>query len=178
MSRRAAPAVLRPATPADCAALSALDVAVWREAYAGLLSASLLAGLDRNPFHDPAFFAAVLAQGDQRTRIVAAEQSGRLVGYCWFGPCRETRAAQRSEIERLYVAADRRNGGLGRRLLDEALSSMRDLGLAPARTTVFAANTHARRFYERSGAREIGRQVAFEDEGRAVEECVYVWDAQ
>lgn len=168
-------AALRAATTADAAALSALDVEVWRETYAGVLSAALLGGLDRNAFHDLAFFEALLSRCGATERVIVAESADRVVGYCWFGPCGDPGAAQRGEIERLYVAAGSRDCGLGRRLLDEALSTLRARGVAPVRTTVFVANERARRFYERAGAREVGRQAAFEDEGRPVMECVYAW---
>lgn len=80
-----------------------------------------------------------------------------------------TVVARGDEVRRLLVDPSRWRRGIGRRLLDVALATMRDGGCEAARLWVLEGNERARRFYEahrwllvpdevlthRSGVREV-----------------------
>jgi RimJ/RimL family protein N-acetyltransferase len=167
--------VLRAATAADAAALSALDVAVWRASYGHILSRAVLDGLDRSPFHDPHYFAAIIDRSGVEEWLWMVEADGRAAGYCHFGACRDAASGHGGELERLYLLPAVQGRGLGTRILAAAAHRLVDEGLTPIRTTVFEDNLRARRLYERLGACDLGRQVAFEDQGKPLWECVYGW---
>lgn len=166
---------LRAATAADAVPLSTLDVAVWRDSYADILSPATLAGLDRSPFHDRRFFTTIIDRCGVEEWLWVVESAGAISGYCLFGACKETAGGHLGEVERIYLLPSLRGRGVGTRILAAAAHRLVDEGLAPIRTTVFVDNRRARRLYERLGARELGRRVAFEDQGRPVWECIYGW---
>ena len=167
--------ILRPAALDDATLLSKLDIAAWRASYGGILSASTLDGLERNPLHDEAFFAAILDRAGTCEWIWLMEKAGEPVGFCHFGLCRSAASGYGGEIERLYLLPDVQGRGLGTRIMGAAARRLAGEGLTPIRTTVFEANARARRFYERLGGQDAGRQVAFEDQGRPVWERIYGW---
>lgn len=167
--------ILRAASPDDAGLLSKLDVAVWRASYDGILSREILDALDRHPHHDSAFFASILDRGGVSEWIWLVERSGEPVGFCHFGLCRAAGSGYGGEVERLYLVPSAQGLGLGTRIMGAAARRLVAERLTPIRTTVFEANARARRFYERLGAEEVGRQIAFEDQGRPVWERVYGW---
>lgn len=167
--------VLRAATVDDAAALSALDVDVWRASYRRILSRTLLDGLPRSPFHDPQYFLAIVDRSGMDEWLWVVEGEGGLAGYCHFGACKDPGCGYLGEIERLYLRPAIQGRGIGTRILGAATHRLADEELLPIRTTVFVDNAGARRLYERLGAREIGRRIAFEDEGRPLQECIYGW---
>ncbi len=86
------------------------------------------------------------------------EEGGLVVGFC---------VREADNITGLYIAAEARNMGLGKRLLDRA-KEQRDW------ITVWAyeANTAARRFYRREGLVEICREV---EEGSNLMNVEHQW---
>jgi GNAT superfamily N-acetyltransferase len=90
-------------------------------------------------------------------RLIVAAEAGRIVGFA---------AAEGDELRALYVAPERWDRGLGRRLL-EAAGPVRQLW-------VLEDNTRGRRFYERQGWRADGTaRMAF-----GVRELRYVRDLE
>lgn len=168
-------AILRPAAQDDAELLSSLDVAVWRASYDGLLSRETLDALDRHPLHDRSYFSAVLDRAGVCEWIWLAERGGEPVGFCHFGLCRAAGTGYGGEVKRLYLLPAAQGRGFGRRILGAAARRLTAEGLTPIRTMVLEGHIRARRFCERLGAKEVGRQVAFEDQGRPVWERVYGW---
>ncbi|MBX9946567.1 MAG: GNAT family N-acetyltransferase [Reyranella sp.] len=54
-------------------------------------------------------------------------------------------------LDNLVVRADRRDGGIGRQLVDAAMDWARDQGASHVELGVHAVNRHALRFYQRHG---------------------------
>jgi ribosomal protein S18 acetylase RimI-like enzyme len=125
-------------------ALAAIHAAGWREGFAGIVPPELtpetgeLAERMRERFAEPS-----------RGRAVA-EIDGSVLGFCFFGPSRDT-GAERSvaEIYVLFVDPSTWRRGIGRALVSHALEKLdeyRDLTLWSA-----AENARANAFYERLG---------------------------
>ena len=77
--------------------------------------------------------------------------TGRVLGYAFFRTCRPE-----SELLRLAVEPESRGGGVGRALLDRALSGLKDEGYTHCFLEVRRANTAARRLYQRAGFVQTG----------------------
>lgn len=167
--------VLRAATVDDAAALSALDVDVWRASYRRILSRALLDGLPQSPFHDPQYFLAIVDRSGMDEWLWVIEAEDALAGYCHFGACKDPGCGYLGEIARLYLRPAIQGQGIGTRILGAAAHRLVDEGLVPIRATVFEDNRRARRLYERLGAEYVGRQVVFEDQGKPVWDCTYGW---
>ncbi len=132
------PPPLRPAGPDDILDLARLQIASWRAAYAGLIAPATLDGLD--------FARAAIrwqrAIDDGLRVLVAAEPA--LLGFITM---------EKDEISMLYVAPDRWRRGIGRRLLQAALASLKEQGRGEAGLWVLSGNARARAFYQAEGGR-------------------------
>lgn len=90
--------------------------------------------------------------------VFVAEIQNRVVGYI---TTRLDREAGKGRIPNLAVSADLRGLGLGRRLIDEALSYFRHEGLAYCIIETMAQNAIGNHLYPECGFIEVARQVHF-----------------
>jgi ribokinase len=90
--------------------------------------------------------------------IFVAERAGRIVGYVSTRVNRETGCGR---VPNLAVAADCRNAGLGRRLIERALAYFRSEGLEYAVIETMARNAIGQHLYPACGFVEVARQVHF-----------------
>ncbi|MDX3534545.1 GNAT family N-acetyltransferase [Streptomyces sp. MB09-01] len=136
---------------ADIEAVSTIRVRGWQAAYAGIVPRTYLdamtveddAGRRRQWFSQP----------HRESRDLVAVGDRGPVGWVCFGPCRGRAPGARpvGEVYALYVSPDLIGRGIGRRLLGEAHTRMRDRGFATSALWVLRDNQRARRFYERAG---------------------------
>jgi GNAT superfamily N-acetyltransferase len=87
--------------------------------------------------------------------ILVADPAGEVVGVCQLIVFRHLLATggRCAEIESVHVHPDRRGAGVGRALLDGAVSRARALGCYRVQLTSNTARPDAHRFYERFGWR-------------------------
>jgi ribosomal protein S18 acetylase RimI-like enzyme len=170
------PGFVRPAAVADAQAIAAVHVAGWRSAYAGLLPAGMLAGLDagqwavrrRERLADPpdGVFELVFEQGGQVRAFVAG------------GPARDGGGIPGvgGEVYALYVDPGYQGRGAGTRLLEAAARRLAGAGFARATLWVLAENAPARGFYESQGWRWDGAEHEWAYEGGRSLEVRYARD--
>ena len=90
-------------------------------------------------------------------RFVAVDD-GRVVGWAALMPV-STRACYRGVAEHsVYVAADARDRGVGRALLERLLESAKEGGIWTIQTSVFPENAATVALHERLGFRVVGRR--------------------
>jgi GNAT superfamily N-acetyltransferase len=164
--------VVRAVTPADVAAVTRLQVASWREAYAGLIPAGYLAAMsaaEREQRH----LARVL-DPEPRAAYLLAEQAGAVRGMTNLGPARDDDLdpAAVGEIRAMYVDPPAWSTGVGAALMRAALDHLVGHGTRAVALWVLEGNARARAFYERWGFRPDGsRQVV--ELGQPVPELRY-----
>ncbi len=90
--------------------------------------------------------------------IFVAQADGRVVGYITTVVDCE---AGKGRIPNLAVAADFRNQGLGRKLIEFALDYFRKQGLAYAMIETMAQNAAGNHVYRECGFVEVARQIHF-----------------
>ncbi|QJE73041.1 GNAT family N-acetyltransferase [Aerophototrophica crusticola] len=163
---------LRPAVADDIDALAALNMAVWKAAYPGIVPQGFLDRLDIGRFlADWAFMLAepgVLA-------LVAVDEGGAVRGFIACGPPKPEVPGYAWEVYRIYVDPAAQRLGLGRALMGAAGRAMRDRGGQGAILWVFEANQAARRFYGRLGGREVRKQTFHIFDGMEMVEVAYGW---
>ena len=132
------PWTLRPAEPADAEAIALIWHAGWRDGHLGHVPAALLEhrGLDDFRTRVPGRLSATTVA------VTGAELTGFVV-------------VEADEVEQVYVAAPARGSGVAAALLGHAERTVA-AGHDTAWLAVNAANGRARRFYERSGWRDLG----------------------
>lgn len=124
---------IRPALPAEIGVLEDLQrrsAMIWDEYRDDLRR------------HPDAVEVPTEAVFEQRVRIAIG--GGRILGFCTVAPLGEGR----SDLDALFVEPELMGQGVGRRLLDDALTIAREQG---ARRLEVTANPRAVGFYEKAG---------------------------
>ncbi|MDH7974024.1 GNAT family N-acetyltransferase [Sphingomonas sp. AR_OL41] len=142
---------LRKATRGDAAALGALHVASWREAYSGIMPDAMLAGISVEA--RTAMWDEVLGDPEAfgGTSVFVAEDSGRMVGFGSCGGQRDpalARAGFDGEITALYVLRSHQKRGVGRSIMSAMAERLSALGYSGLGLWVLRDNVPARAFYE------------------------------
>ena len=163
---------LRDATAADVEAIAFLHWRGWEDAYRGVLTDALLDGttLAMRRAQWPGWFET------KRAGLIVADEAGDLVGFVCAVPAREIAAlGAASEIQLLYVRADRQGAGLGAALL--RAGAARAASLWPGALGLWVVRGHpcARGFYERMGGR-LGPERREWLRGEPIDEVAYLWD--
>lgn len=123
--------------------------------------AALLAALHARAFTEPwpisAFAKLCEAPGISALLAVDNALSGELP----LGFVLTRLAADEAEILTFAVVPEERGKGIGRRLIHEAVDSLRARGARAVFLEVAPANVPARRLYERAGFTEVGRRRGY-----------------
>ena len=164
---------LRPARPADAAAIARVHVETWRASYAGIVPDTYLVAMTESKQALQWNTAIRRARAPEAVLVAAAADlpGGRLVGFGSCGRARRRRAS--GEVFTLYVALDWQGQGVGRLLLYGLFDRLRAGGLNEAMVWVLSDNP-ARFFYEAMG----GQRVAERHEpfaGVKLDEAAYAW---
>lgn len=136
---------LRSPTLEDCDEIGRVHMAVWRDAYAGIMPADYLAGLSEErsaaSWRDQLSRAA---NSPTRTLLVL-DPKGRIAGFGSAGPSRDEDAPTEWELYVVNLLPHARGTGVADRLLDEIV------GAREATLWVVEENARARAFYTRRG---------------------------
>ncbi len=145
---------IRPATPADAAALARVHIDAWRAAYRGLVPDTYLAALDYERRAER--FREALAAHAEETYLV--EQNGAVAGFMTLGPCRDADLdpGATGEIWGIYLAPEHWRKGIGRFLFRQGEQMLKARGYVQITLWVFEGNAQARRFYEALGFQADG----------------------
>jgi ribosomal protein S18 acetylase RimI-like enzyme len=140
---------LRPATPADAAALAKMHVASWHQAYRGIVPDSHLQEFTAE--RQTERFCESLASHAEETYV--AESGGQVLGFLTLGDCRDPNADRQTtgEIWGIYLSPDHWRKGIGRFLCTQSENMLVSRGCSFATLWVLEANDQARRFYEAMG---------------------------
>lgn len=135
----------------DVEELARVHVAVWQEAYAGIMPADYLASLD------PVRFARrrreLMAERAAEQTLIARDEAGAIVGFAAFGPSRDEPPVVPDELYAINLLARTHGTGLADELLELATAG------GTCTLWVVTDNHRARRFYTRHGfVDEGGRQ--------------------
>jgi GNAT superfamily N-acetyltransferase len=155
-----ADASVRVARETDAPAVGLVQAVVWREAYADVLPAEVLATFE------PQAFASVwrqsLASPPQGVyRLLAACAGDQVVGFASIGPSQDPDASpETGELSALGVHPDARRVGHGSRLLNAVVDTLRGAGATRMHTWVLASDEATRGFLLAGG---LGPDGAFRD---------------
>ncbi|MCX7899929.1 MAG: GNAT family N-acetyltransferase, partial [Methylocystis sp.] len=145
---------IRLATARDAPAIARTHIASWRETYADMMPAQVLASLDAGEW--TARWKRIFDEGahDPAQAVFIAEDGEGIAG---FALCRRLRSEKlaplgfEGEITSVYLLRRAQRRGVGRRLLRLAASHLVAAGCRSAAVWVFRDAPHARRFYEANG---------------------------
>jgi ribosomal protein S18 acetylase RimI-like enzyme len=152
---------LAPVTEPEFPVLRELADTIWRQHYAGIISAAQIDYMLAGRFSDEALREHVRA-ADRWLELLRV--SGTPVGYCGYELASidgEERAAADMKLGQLYVLDSHRGMGLGRFMLGHIEGRARELGRRLLWLQVNKRNTGAIGFYRAAGF-EVIRDAVFE----------------
>ena len=181
--------VIRAASAADAAQVAAVMRASWLAAYADIIAPALLeraTSPDGGERIRQSFWTRpwqhMLAATDSQRACPAGTGRPSIVGYATFGPELDVldqswpyprtaagSAGEVAELYALYVHPGWWSTGTGRELMTTVLGAVRDGGYTAITLWVLAANTRARRFYQRAGFAADGARHELPDLGGVTE---------
>jgi len=145
---------LRPLGLEDCDELGRVHMAIWRDAYAGLMPAGYLAGLSDQRCADNWRERSAEPEGGAARTLVVVGPDGHLAGFGSAGPSRDEDAPTEWELYAVNLVPQARGTGVADRLLDELV------GDRAATLWVVEGNARARAFYARRGFVDEGGRDA------------------
>jgi GNAT superfamily N-acetyltransferase len=143
-------ALIRPAVPADAAAIAQLRIDVWRTTYRGIMPDAYLDAMSLSD--SAAFWERILSSGSPAASVYVASDAGRIIGFAAANRREPPKLGFDAELSAIYLAADRKRQGIGRRLVAAVAAAQRERGATGMITWIIAKNQDARAFYERLGA--------------------------
>jgi GNAT superfamily N-acetyltransferase len=171
-----ADADVRPAVPADAAEIARVQVTTWRLAYAEVLPAEVLAGLDAEAVAKE--WRETIQHGP--ASVFVASEGGWTVGFCAAGPAPAEEAASAdgtapedlAAVTLVSALVEPRWGrrGHGGRLLATAGSAARAGGATRGISWVPEADAASLAFYRRAGWAGDGTVRTLDAGGRTVRE--------
>ncbi len=170
---------IRRACAVDAEAIAAVHVAAWRETYAGLMAAEVLAGLSVD--ERSARWRCILGAPDPAigtAAFVACAPSDSVVG---FGSCGRQRSQELAdagfggEFQAIYVLRAAQHRGVGRALMATMARDLASRCLQGGALWVLEGNQSARGFYEALGGRVVGEREDRRGEDLILAEVAYGW---
>jgi ribosomal protein S18 acetylase RimI-like enzyme len=149
--------VLRTADAADGRAIARIQFEAWRATYAHLNS-SIVDRFDLDRTADNWAGATV----DSTLRVRLADLDDTTVGYALSGPTDPPEEGI-GAIDAVYVLSSAHGSGVGRLLVEDALTALARSGYAECVLWVADQNAHARGFYEHLGFRDDGGRDTWHD---------------
>ena len=127
----------------DLGQISSIYEQSWRKTYKGML---------------PSRYLKKIPEGNWTERInhfcsrsMVMVSAGEYIGTVSFGECRMEQYSGWGEIYSLYLLPQYTGKGLGKRLMDRALSEMKEKGFTNILLFALEQNLTARKFYENYG---------------------------
>ncbi len=151
-----APVIVRVAAAADAPAIARVRVDAWRSTYRGMIPDAYLDGMSVD--ESEAHWRRILEAAPGRFSVFVAEEGERVVGFAAGHMLEPPKLACDAELSAIYLAADRRRTGIGRRLAGTVAAAQRGHGATALLTWVIAGNRPARAFYEALGAELLVEQ--------------------
>jgi GNAT superfamily N-acetyltransferase len=164
--------VVRLATPADAQAIARVRVDAWRATYRGMIPDAYLDGLSVED--SEAHWRRILESGSPNVTVLVAVEDTEVVAFAASNRRDPPKLDFGAELSAIYVRADRKRQGLGRRLVAAIAASERSKGADGLVVFVIAGNRGARSFYENLGATLLLEQP-FEWDGMPLVEAAYGW---
>jgi len=167
-----ADAVIRPATPADAAAIAQVRVDAWRATYRGMIPETYLAAMKVDD--SAAMWLRVLSANSDAACVFVSEVAGTVKGFASGNRLAPPKLGFDAELSAIYLAREDQRSGIGTRLLGAVAGTLQTLGATGLLTWVIAGNRPARTFYEQLGATLLVEQP-FQWDGLDLVEAGYGW---
>jgi ribosomal protein S18 acetylase RimI-like enzyme len=166
-----------PATLTDIDDLAHIHIEGWRASYGGLVEQSFLDSLDKEKRAQD--WATWMASGAEA--LIARDDAGKPAGFIAFNKLMTpppgmsaVRPLYTAEILALYILPDYWRHGLGRRLMSDAVTRLKEKKHRSLCLWVLEKNTRAVGFYKALGGERCGKKPV-EIGSRILTDICYGW---
>ncbi|HEX2529864.1 MAG TPA: GNAT family N-acetyltransferase, partial [Burkholderiaceae bacterium] len=145
--------LIRRAIAQDAAAIAAVRMESWRVTYRGIMPDAYLASMNLD--ESTAIWSRILSMQSDNATVFVVERTGRdgeIIGFAAGKALEEPKFGLNAELVAIHLRPDAQRMGFGRRLVDVITEAHQSHGATGLLVWVIAANTAARRFYEKLGA--------------------------
>ena len=157
--------VVRKAEKEDVRQISEILVEDWKKAYRGIIDSDFLDSMSAGNRYE--------IEIKRYGKYIVAADADMILGYAWLEAAGDETAD--CEIIALYVRYSRRNNGIGKLLLQHAVSRFREAGRKRMIIWCLKENYESRRFYEKNGGKEF-RTGSHNWGGKEYEMISYLYD--
>ena len=157
--------VVRKAEKEDVMQISEILVEDWQKAYRGIMDDDFLDSMSAEQRYG--------IEVRRYDKFMVAADADTILGYAWLEASEEDPAD--CEIIALYVRYTRRGNGIGKLLLQDAVSRFREAGKKKMIIWCLKENAESRKFYEKIGGREF-RTGSHNWGGKDYEMISYLYD--
>lgn len=159
---------IRKVTPSDdFNAISCIYASSWRAAYKDIVPREYLDGLSDTHWSD----TLSSCSWDSFVAVI----DGKYVGTTSVSPARDEAMSGWGEIISIYLLPEYIGKGLGKRLLDTAVSELTKMGCVKIYLWVLEDNIKARIFYEKNGFMASPDKILINVGGRDLTEIRYIY---
>ncbi len=163
---------VRPATPDDAEAITAIWLEAWRGAYRGIVPDEAIAR--RTDEAAAAYWREVLPDPDRSRLVLVAEtQETGVVGFAQAGVPEPDEPGYEIELWKLYIRPDAQRQGVGRALMRAMAQRLQQDGVSTMCLRAFVGN-RAADFYTRMGGQRL-REEPYEILGSVAPTILYGW---
>jgi GNAT superfamily N-acetyltransferase len=164
--------LIRHALAEDAPTIAQVRIDAWRATYRGIMPDAYLDAMSLAD--SAAFWERILASGSPNASVYVAAEGDRVVGFAAANVRIPPKFDLDAELSAIYVAADHKRQGIGRRLVAAAAAAQRARGASGFITWVIARNQRARAFFERLGG-ELLVEQPFQWDGLDLVEAGYAF---
>jgi GNAT superfamily N-acetyltransferase len=164
--------LIRHALAEDAPAIAQVRIDAWRATYRGIMPDAYLDAMSLSD--SAAFWDRILASGSPNASVYVAAEGDRVVGFAAANVRNPPKFDLDAELSAIYIAADHKRRGIGRRLVAAVAAAQRARGASGFITWVIAKNEPARAFYERLGG-ELLVEQPFQWDGLDLIEAGYAF---
>ncbi len=152
--------MVRSAVYKDLSRIAEIHVFGWRNAYRGIVTDDFL--------FNKLSVRNSLERYEKKwemtnDKFYVNEDNGIINGFMIFGSCRDSDKPEAFELYAIYVEPLMLHQGIGRKLLEKFESIGIESGYSENIVWVFKENIQARKFYEKMGYKEEGKEQKLEE---------------
>lgn len=165
--------VIREANATDALGIARVHVKGWQTAYAGLMPNEYLQSLSIEKRAQG--WKKQLLNPEEGNKYFVANLNNEIVGWCTAGKCKDSDStSENGEIYGIYVQPEYIGKGIGTKLINATLLSLKHDGYTRATLWVLSSNERSKQWYKSRGWQPDGKSKIDDSRGFDLHELRYI----
>ncbi len=167
-------ALIRPGQPGDEAEITSVHTHAWQQSYKNIIPGNFLDERPLSFYSRQKWWSSVVEGKDPWSVFVAESALHGIIGFCGFGPSRDTEFKNHGEIGAIYCLKEYKGKSIGAALLRDAQGRQKLAGHSYSYLWVLQGNPTID-FYRRMGGIELEKKKTVEFGGQNFTEIAFEW---